>query len=186
MFVQVSNSWIAGRYFKYFPDFGGKSGMEMLLAIPVSSRSADSRLSKWKLPGSVNRATPDSRFVRDAACGAENLWLLTMRSIVFQNFHIRAEPVVHYYTPDQSEPVDVPLDLQISDAKQRTVIERARSRAGNKEVDETIRLMTIPKLKAIDAMLLVPEGVVLYSIRGNGFWFLPDAEIKQWIKANPR
>ena len=183
MFVQVHNSWIAGRYFKYFPDFGGGSGMETLLAGPVDNKSADSRSSKWKLPGSVNRATPDSRLVRDAACGAGNLWLLTMRSIVFQEVHTAAEPVVHCYAPDQSEPVDVPLDLQISEAEQRTVIERARGTAGNKELDEMLRLKTIPKLKAIDAMLLVPEGVVLYSIGGHGFWFLPFADLNKYLEA---
>jgi hypothetical protein len=89
------------------------------------------------------------------------LWLLTTRSIVFQKFHRAAEPVLHRYAHGQPEPVDIPLDLQISDAEQRTVIERARGKAGNKEVDQTIQLMTIPRLKDIDSMLLIPEGVVL-------------------------
>jgi hypothetical protein len=78
---------------------------------------------------------------------------------------------VHRYAPDQADPLDIPLDLQISEAEQRTVLERACSTAGNKEVEETIRLMCIPNLKSIDTMQVVPEGLLLYPIGNHGFWF---------------
>jgi hypothetical protein len=115
--------------------------------------------------------------VRDATSGWGSFWLLTTRSGESYERTTSVQPVLLRYTPGKSDPVEIPLDLQISAENQRIIIQGVTGGKSGDEVTETLRLTTIPSLKDIDSILVVPEGVVVYQIEDKGFWFIPKADL---------
>ena len=122
---------------------------------------------QWKQPSNSK-----SRYIRNAVWHNGSLVLLTLRHIDLYERGFGVDPILHVYPAGQTNSVDIPLDLQISDAvAQKILLDTGSEDEINRQIT---RLITLPELKNVTSLLSDSGGLLIYPDRGDGFWFLPD------------
>lgn len=176
LLVHADNALGDRPYFYYYPDVMTAGNLEVIdmdrtCKIPGGTY-------QWKQPSSSK-----DRLMRNAVWHNGSLVLLTVRHTDLYERGICVDPILHVYPAGQTSSIDVPLDLQISDAEGKKILSPSGSESETEINAQITRLVTLPWLKCVDTLLSVAGGLLIYPNHGDCFWFLPDELLNQRIRA---
>lgn len=171
------------RAYRYLPNLAERNQLHALMINSKPQNPETPNILAWAAPKRVLEK-PETRSIQSISEAFGSTWLLSNSEALISERMMSAYPFLHQYNGPNGQVAEIPLDTQIPQEQQTSIQESAQKSTDVAQVSEALRQISVPKLKELDHLIVVPDGFVFHSsiVNSFGFWHLPLTDIQKHIK----